>query len=116
MYYSHHEIVQNQLVEGIEIKVTRRDDSLLMTEFSLQKGAKLPEHVHLSDHSAYLLSGKILLVIDDVAREMVQGDSWCLGKHICHRTEALEDSVVIEVFYSVPEESHHFLPEKVLAD
>lgn len=98
MYYSHLEIVNNQIVEGIQIKVTRQDDSKQMTELELQKGALLPEHVHLTDHTGYILRGKIRIFIDGVARELVQGDSWCIGKNICHYTEAMEDSLVIEVF------------------
>src|SRR5512133_549962 len=98
MYFSHHEIVEKQVVEGVKIKVSHQDDTMLMTEFTLQKGALLPEHIHLSDHSAYLLQGKIRLVLDGVSNEFVQGDSWCIGKAICHSTEALEDSVVLEVY------------------
>ena len=98
MYYSHHEIASNQIVEGIKIKVTRQEDSMQMTELELQKGARLPEHMHRSDHSGYILKGKIRMFIDGMPCEMVMGDSWCIGKNICHYTEALEDSVVIEVF------------------
>lgn len=98
MLSSHFEIVFNQIVDGVKIKVLHRDDSMIMTEFMIQKGALLPEHVHQSDHSAYLLQGKIRLIADDIASEFVQGDSWCMKKNICHHTEALEDSVVLEVF------------------
>ena len=104
MYYSHFEIVYNQILEGVKIKVSFQEDSTLMTEFELQKGALLPEHVHRSNHSAYLLKGKIRIYIEDVARDLIQGDSWCIGKNICHFTEALEDSVVIEVYRPVPED------------
>ena len=98
MYYSHHEIASNQIVEGIKIKVTRQDDSKQMTELELRKGVVLPEHMHRSDHSGYILQGKIRMFINGVASDLVKGDSWCIGKNICHYTEALEDSVVIEVF------------------
>jgi quercetin dioxygenase-like cupin family protein len=98
MYYSHHEIAHNQIDDGIKIKVTRQEGSIQMTELELQKGTLLPEHMHRSEHSGYILKGKIRMFIDGVPREMVQGDSWCIGKNICHYTEALEDSVVIEVF------------------
>lgn len=98
MFNSHFEIVFNQIIDGVKIKVLHQDDSLIMTEFTIKKGAKLPEHVHQSDHSAYLLQGKILLIADDIISEFVKGDSWCMKKNICHHTEALEDSIVLEVF------------------
>lgn len=98
MLSSHFEIVYNQIVEGVKIKVLHRDDSLIMTELMIKRGSVLPEHVHQSDHSAYLLQGCILVIADDNTAKFVQGDSWCMKKNICHRTEAIEDSVVLEVF------------------
>lgn len=100
MYSSHYEIVNNQIVEGLKIKISHKDDSMLMTEFTLQKGVLLPEHIHRSDHSAYLLKGKIRMTADGVVSDFFQGDSWCIGKNICHFTEVLEDSVILEVFSS----------------
>lgn len=98
MLSSHFEIVYNQIVDGVKIKVLHRDNSMIMTEFVIKKGALLPEHVHQSNHSAYLLQGKIRLIADNIASEFVKGDSWCMKKDITHHTEALEDSIVLEVF------------------
>jgi len=86
------------MIDGIKIKILHRDDSMVMSELMIQKGAVLPEHVHQSDHSAYLLQGKIRVIAGDIASKFIQGDSWCMKKNICHYTEALEDSVVLEVF------------------
>jgi quercetin dioxygenase-like cupin family protein len=98
MYNSHYELVYNQKVDGIKIKVLNQDDSVVMTEFELKKGTLLPEHIHLTGHSAYLIKGNIRMVIDNVSRNLVQGDSWFIAKKLCHYTEALEDSVVLEVY------------------
>ena len=100
MYSSHFEIVYNQIVDGVKIKVLHQDKSMIMTEFILRKGSKLPDHIHLSDHSAYLLQGHICISTEENAREFVQGDSWCIKKGVCHRTEAFEDTIVLEVFDS----------------
>jgi quercetin dioxygenase-like cupin family protein len=98
MLNSHFKIAYNQIDDDVKIKILHHDDSMIMTEFMIQKGAKLPEHVHQSDHSAYLLQGKIRLVADNIISEFVKGDSWCMKKNICHHTEALEDAIVLEVF------------------
>jgi len=104
MYSSHFEIVYAQVVEGVKIKVLHQDDAIIMTEFVLEKGAKLPEHFHQINHSAYLLQGKVRLITENTIREFKQGDSWSMNKRICHSTEALEHSVVLEVFDSKQEE------------
>jgi len=98
MLNSHFEIVYNQFVDGIEIKILHHDDSMVMSELIINKGSFLPEHVHQSDHSAYLLKGKIHVVSGDIVSEFIHGDSWCMKKNISHYTEAIEDSVVLEVF------------------
>lgn len=98
MYNSHYEMVYNQVVDGIKIKYVKKEDSEVMTEFELEKGTKLPEHLHLSNHSGYLLKGSIRIIADGIVSDFKQGDSWTINKHICHTTEAMEDSVVLEVF------------------
>jgi quercetin dioxygenase-like cupin family protein len=100
MFSSHFELVYNQITEGVKIQVLHHDEAMMMTEFTLDQGAKLPEHFHESNHSAYLLKGKIRLITEGYVRDFVQGDSWSMNKNICHSTEALENSVVLEVFNS----------------
>jgi quercetin dioxygenase-like cupin family protein len=112
MYHSHQELVYNQKVEGVKLKVTQQVDSLLMTELEFQKGASLPEHVHQTDHSGYLLQGKICMTIDGVERELVKGDSWCIAKNLCHSTEAIEDSIVIEVYGKEMENVQDYICDK----
>lgn len=98
MLNSHFKIVYNQLTEGIDIKVLHQDESMIMTQLMIQRGTILPEHIHQSNHSSYLLQGKICIMADGNATQFVQGDSWCMEKNICHSTEALEDSILLEVF------------------
>jgi quercetin dioxygenase-like cupin family protein len=98
MLKSHFEIVYNQIVNDINIEVLHQDDSMVMAQLSIRNGAILPEHVHPTDHSAYLLRGKIRIVADGIVSEFVKGDSWTMYKNVCHYTEALEDAVVLEVF------------------
>ena len=108
MCYSHEELIINQKVEGVKVKITHQVESLLMTELELQKGALLPEHMHKSDHSGYLLQGRIRMYIDGLARDLVQGDSWYIAKNTVHYTEAFEDAVVIEVFNHEHEDLQYY--------
>ena len=98
MFDSHFKIANNQLIEGISIKVLHHEESMIMTQLILARGACLPAHIHPNDHSAYLLKGKIRIIADGISSIFCAGDSWCLRKGIAYRTEALEDSVVLEVF------------------
>jgi quercetin dioxygenase-like cupin family protein len=51
-----------------------------------------------------MVSGKLRFKIEDDVMEAVTGDSWCIPGDVEHSVEALEDSVVIEVFSPVRED------------
>lgn len=103
MFDSHFKIASNQLIEGIAIKVLLREESMIMTQLILSCGACIPAHTHPNDHSAYLLKGKIRIVADGITSVFVEGDSWCMKKGIGHITEALEESIVLEVYNPIGE-------------
>ena len=88
----------NQTVEGIEFKILYQEDSMVMTQLKIERGARLADYANPSNHSACLLEGKVRVIVDGVSSEFVQGDCWCMGKNIYHTTEALEDSILLEVF------------------
>lgn len=114
MYNSHQELVNNLKVGGVKFKITQQVDSMLMTELEFQKGASLPEHIHQTDHSGYVLQGSIRMTIDGVARDLVKGDSWCIAKNLRHSTEAMEDSKVIEVYGMEKEDFQEYIFEKAM--
>ena len=98
MFDSHFKIANDQLIEGISIKVLHHEESMIMTQLILDCGAFIPAHTHPNDHSAYLLKGKIRIVADGITSVFGEGDSWCMKRGITHSTEALEDSTVLEVY------------------
>jgi quercetin dioxygenase-like cupin family protein len=98
MYNFYPEIGYDQIVEGVQFKILCNCDSMLMVEMILRKGAELPEHIHLSDHTGYLLQGKLHVTIDGLDQIFVPGDTWCIGKGIRHHADVLEDSKFIEVY------------------
>jgi quercetin dioxygenase-like cupin family protein len=72
-------------------------DALLL-HFFRSKGVRDPEHVH-HDHDTvcHLLSGRLRLCIGGEIFEAGPGDSWHHPRGVVHWSEALEDSVQVEV-------------------
>jgi quercetin dioxygenase-like cupin family protein len=101
-----------EILDGIQIKTLCHGDASLMTEFLLQKGAILPEHVHPNEQTGYLVKGKIRLYMGDFAQDLKPGDSWCIKENIRHKAEILEDSVAIEVFCPVRADYLKYLNEE----
>jgi quercetin dioxygenase-like cupin family protein len=98
-----------EILEGIRIKTICRGEQTLMTEFLLKKDSVLPGHSHPYEQTGYLISGKIRLHIEQKSREIKPGDSWCILEDELHKAEALEDSVVLEIFTPVREDYLDFI-------
>jgi len=94
-------------MEGIKIKTVAHGEKTLMAEFHMTMGADLPEHSHPHEQTGYLISGKLVLMIDKERHMVEPGDTWCIPGDIPHSAEILENSVVVEVFSPVRED---FLP------
>jgi len=95
----------HELTEGIQIRTLVIGEATLMTEFKLSKNAPIPRHSHPYEQTGYLVSGNILLHIEENKYEMKKGDSWCIHKNFSHQAEVRKDSIVLEIF-SPPREDY----------
>lgn len=94
-----------KVTEGILIKTLVLGESTLMTEFKLSKNGLIPLHNHPYEQTGYLISGNIILHIEEEKYDMKKGDSWCIRENSPHQAEVLEDSLVLEIF-SPPREDY----------
>ena len=93
-----------ELAEGIRLTTKVHGDETLMAHFQINKGAKIPVHSHPHEQTGIMISGRLRFVVDGESRDVEAGDSWCFKGEIEHSAEALEDSVIIEVFSPVRED------------
>ena len=96
-----------QLVEGIELSTLVYGEKTLMGRFKIDKGSVLPAHSHPHEQTGFMISGKLRFDVDGEVKDVETGDSWCFPGGVEHSAEALEDSIIIEVFSPVRED---FLP------
>ena len=94
----------HELVTGVWLKALVHGERTLLTEVRLQKGAVVPEHQHPHEQTGYLISGSLRFFGEIEDRILRPGDSWNIAGGVSHGAEALEDTVVIEVFSPVREE------------
>ena len=93
-----------QLVEGVELTTLVHGEKTLMGQFKIAKGSAIPAHSHPHEQTGFMVSGKLRFNVAGEVTDVEPGDSWCLAGGAEHRAEALEDSVVIEVFSPVRED------------
>ncbi|MBW2429225.1 MAG: cupin domain-containing protein [Deltaproteobacteria bacterium] len=90
-----------QLMEGVELTTLVHGEKTLMGQFKIAKGAALPAHSHPHEQTGIMVTGKLRFSVDGKIVDVETGDSWCLPGGVEHSAEALEDSVVVEVFSPV---------------
>lgn len=87
-----------ELLEGVRLKNLVHGERTHMTEVRLKKGSVVPEHQHPQEQTGYLISGKLRFFNGNEQTIASPGDSWIFAGGEKHGAEALEDTVVIEVF------------------
>jgi len=82
----------------ITVKVLLVGDKILMLEVFRKKGLVDPVHSH-PDHEScgYLISGSMQLIIGESTFIASPGSSWIHPAGVDHYSEALEDSIQLEV-------------------
>ncbi|MFB3895795.1 MAG: cupin domain-containing protein [bacterium] len=116
MYAKHSAQNYQPLLPGIKIKTLVYGELTLMTEFVMDKGSSLPDHTHPYEQTGYLVSGKIILYIEDKKQQIMAGDSWCIPKNVHHHAEILENSVAVEVFAPTREEYIKYLDRTTVVE
>jgi quercetin dioxygenase-like cupin family protein len=72
--------------------------SMTLARLTLRKGAVVPEHAHANEQIATLIEGRMRFVVAGEELVVSAGESLVLGADVPHAAEALEDSVVFDVF------------------
>jgi quercetin dioxygenase-like cupin family protein len=93
-----------QLVEGVELSTLVHGKKTLMGQFKIARGSEVPAHTHPHEQTGILISGRLRFNVDGEIFDAEPGDSWCLLGDVEHSAQALEDSVIIEVFSPVRED------------
>ncbi len=99
----------HSMIEGISIQTLCYGENTLMSKFLLEKGSILPPHSHTYEQTGYLISGNMILYIDEVPHNLEPGDSWCIPVGASHRADIIEDSVALEVFAEAREDYKKYL-------
>ncbi len=101
MFHKNNTEDYRELLEGVQLQTLVHGEKTLMGRFMIDKGAKIPTHKHPHEQTGVMISGKLLLTIEQKELEVEAGDSWCIPGGIEHSAVAAENSVAIEVFSPV---------------
>jgi quercetin dioxygenase-like cupin family protein len=79
-------------------------DSITVARFRFDKGNVVAMHHHINDQVTMIQSGRVRFNLDGEIQEMIAGEFIHVGPNIPHGNEALEDTVILEIFSPIRED------------
>jgi quercetin dioxygenase-like cupin family protein len=79
-------------------------ETMTIGRISLAAGAVVPSHHHVHEQVANVLEGRLRFVVGDEEQVVSAGESVFIPSEVPHSVEALDDSVVLDVFSPVRED------------
>jgi quercetin dioxygenase-like cupin family protein len=93
-----------ELIDGVRLNTRAHGERTLLGEFQIDRGAVIPVHKHPNEQTGYLVSGRLAFTVEGARSIVGPGDAWCLPGGTEHGAEALEDTLVVEVFSPLRED------------
>ena len=93
--------------EQMNASMTRQvihSETMTVVRLRLRKGALVPQHHHINEQISMLASGKLKFVVAGEERVLQGGEILTIPPNAPHWVEALEDTVVVDVFSPVRED------------
>jgi len=91
---------------SVRFKTLATGANIMCTVMYYEKGNVVPFHKHASEQVGYVVKGKLRLKIENEdLGTITAGDSYLIKGNMLHSLEALEKSVVVDIF-SPPREEY----------
>ena len=104
MFRANAEATAVEMFPGVVRRTLTSGDRSTLVEITLAHDSVVPDHNHPHEQAGYVVSGRVLFVIDGEQRELHAGDSYLVPGGAMHRVTALELAVCIDIFSPVREE------------
>jgi quercetin dioxygenase-like cupin family protein len=91
------EIALDKVTEMVSRKLVNGSRQM-MAQIYLKRGAVVPMHAHDSEQMTYVLQGALKFLIDGEETVVREGEVLLIGANVPHQSEALDDTLEIDVF------------------
>ena len=91
------EIALEKVTEMISRKIVSGEREM-MAQIYLKRGALVPIHTHESEQMTYILQGALRFQVDGEEIIVREGEVLHIPSRVPHQTEALEDTLELDVF------------------
>ena len=83
---------------GLQREVLVHRPALMLVRHQMRKGWRGTRHHHTHEQMVYVIKGRIRAKVENVWLDAAEGDNFIVTPNAQHEAEALEDSVVLDIF------------------
>jgi quercetin dioxygenase-like cupin family protein len=104
LFIKFQDISWEDLGEGVRRKVMGYGDQLMAVYIEMKRGATGALHSHPHLQISYIESGSLTVHIGSATQLLHRGDFYYIPANVKHGSEAMEDSILIDVFTPMRQE------------
>lgn len=102
-FFEMDDIQAKEIAPGVTIRVIP-GHHMTMVQFSLDKGAPIPEHSHPHEQMGAVIEGRMEMKIGETRRIVTPGSAWQIPSNVVHSGQCLDDGTVVVECFSPPRE------------
>lgn len=87
-----------ELCPGIRRRTLSHGTALYQMLAQLDAGAMMPAHSHPQEQITYIVSGRVVMILDGVRHDLRAGDSLLIPSNVPHGAETIEQALVVDTF------------------
>jgi quercetin dioxygenase-like cupin family protein len=87
-----------EMMPGLTRRTLADGATMMLCEITLEKGVKVPVHTHPHEQVGYVVRGRLEMIIDGRRTVVGPGDSYYAPGDVPHGADAVETSVVVDIF------------------
>jgi quercetin dioxygenase-like cupin family protein len=95
--YTWETVAVEQLTDSIRRRMIVGTKEMLV-RWELRKGAVVARHSHPHEQIVMMIAGKLRLIVGDAETIMAPGDIVVIPPDVLHEAQALEDTLVLDIF------------------
>lgn len=88
-----------EMFPGVSRRTLAHGQSLLLAEFTYEKGARVPLHRHPHEQITYVVEGRYEITIAGVPTVVEKGDSYLIPSNVEHGQFALERTITADLWH-----------------
>jgi quercetin dioxygenase-like cupin family protein len=107
-FFSAGQFPRKNVLEGIRVGSVRLEN-LMLTHFTFEAGAAVPEHAHPHEQITLMIEGEMEFTFDGETRRIRAGEGCAVPPNVTHSVRAITKAAAVDCWHPIRED--YIVPE-----